>query len=198
MVTMTFDIPGRPVPQPRHRATRAGRMYLPSGAPVRAFKAAIQKAVKSRIRKPLECPVMVEISAQFRRPPSHPPLRFPDGIGGSARLPKLESSTRTGPRQAGNGPCAQAHRPRALKRTSRVRSSAPEERRGEKKILLLRVRLRHGRSSGRSGTPAPGGPGSPPRHRKASGTTGRRPRSGTTRPWRPSGGSGSAGSSPSR
>lgn len=46
-------------------------MYLPSGAPVRAFKAAIQKAVKSRIRKPLECPVMVEISAQFRRPPSH-------------------------------------------------------------------------------------------------------------------------------
>lgn len=64
-------IPGRAVPQPRHRATRGGRMYLPSSAPVRAFKRAIEAAAKAAIRKPWPGPVSVEIECDFARPPSH-------------------------------------------------------------------------------------------------------------------------------
>lgn len=68
---ITIELPTRAVPQPRHRATRGGRMYLPSSAPVRAFKAALIAAAKVRFRKPLAGPVRVEITALFRRPDSH-------------------------------------------------------------------------------------------------------------------------------
>lgn len=71
MSWITLKIDGRPVPQPRHRATRGGRMYLPLSAPVRAFKTAVIAAAKARFRKPLAGPVRVEITALFRRPPSH-------------------------------------------------------------------------------------------------------------------------------
>jgi len=64
-------IPGRAVPQPRHRATRGGRMYLPSSAPVRAFKRAIEAAAKAAIRKPIDGPVKVTVVCWFARPASH-------------------------------------------------------------------------------------------------------------------------------
>ena len=71
MAWITLDIDGRPVPQPRHRATRGGRMYLPSSAPIRAFKAAVIAAAGKRFRKPTTGPVRVEITAYFVRPASH-------------------------------------------------------------------------------------------------------------------------------
>ena len=68
---MILDLPIRPIPQPRHRATRGGRMYLPSSSPVRAFKAAIQAAAKAKLRRPFDGPVVVTITAEFARPASH-------------------------------------------------------------------------------------------------------------------------------
>jgi Holliday junction resolvase RusA-like endonuclease len=46
-------------------------MYLPSSAPVRAFKAAIIAAARERVRNPFPGGVVVGITAVFRRPPSH-------------------------------------------------------------------------------------------------------------------------------
>ena len=71
MKWITLEIDGRPIPQPRHRATIGGRMYLPSSAPIRGFKAAVIAAAGKRFRKPLEGPVVVEITALFQRPASH-------------------------------------------------------------------------------------------------------------------------------
>ena len=71
MAWITLEIDGRPIPQPRHRATRGGRMYLPSSAPIRAFKTAVIAAAGKRFRRPLDGPVVVEITALFQRPPSH-------------------------------------------------------------------------------------------------------------------------------
>jgi Holliday junction resolvase RusA-like endonuclease len=71
MAWITLQIDGRPTPQPRHRATRGGRMYLPSSAPIRAFKAAVIAAAGKRFKAPMTGPVVVEITAYFVRPPSH-------------------------------------------------------------------------------------------------------------------------------
>jgi Holliday junction resolvase RusA-like endonuclease len=46
-------------------------MYLPSSAPVRAFKAAIIATAKAKIRKPTAEPVAVRMVAIFARPQSH-------------------------------------------------------------------------------------------------------------------------------
>ena len=46
-------------------------MYLPSSAPVRAFKRAVIAAAGERFKKPIDGPVVVEITALFQRPPSH-------------------------------------------------------------------------------------------------------------------------------
>lgn len=69
MIEITVD--GRPAPQPRHRATRSGVMYLPSGAPVRAFKAAVQKASREKLRKPIVGGVYLSLVFRFARPKSH-------------------------------------------------------------------------------------------------------------------------------
>lgn len=46
-------------------------MYLPSSAPIRAFKAAVITAAGERFTRPIYGPVVVEITALFQRPPSH-------------------------------------------------------------------------------------------------------------------------------
>lgn len=46
-------------------------MYLPSSAPIRAFKAAVIAAAGKRFSKPTTGPVVVEITALFVRPASH-------------------------------------------------------------------------------------------------------------------------------
>ena len=71
MEWIRLEIDGRPIPQPRHRATRGGRMYLPSSAPIRAFKSAVIAAALERIKEPITGGVLVEVTALFVRPPSH-------------------------------------------------------------------------------------------------------------------------------
>ena len=68
---LKIRIDRRAVPQPRHRATRGGRMYLPTSAPVRAFKAAIRERALAAITTPMPGPVRVTVACTFRRPPSH-------------------------------------------------------------------------------------------------------------------------------
>jgi len=46
-------------------------MYLPSSAPIRAFKAAVIAAAGKRFSKLITGPVVVEITAYFVRPASH-------------------------------------------------------------------------------------------------------------------------------
>jgi hypothetical protein len=46
-------------------------MYLPSSAPVRAFKAAVISTARAKIRKPTADPVAVRLVAIFARPRSH-------------------------------------------------------------------------------------------------------------------------------
>jgi len=71
---ITFEIPGTPIPQPRARATRGGRMYTP-GTRVGPYKQAIGLAALSRARRAgwdtTTGPHGVEIEAVFARPPSH-------------------------------------------------------------------------------------------------------------------------------
>lgn len=75
MDAITFEIPGDPLPQPRARATRGGRMYTPDGRGLRVYKTAIGYAAASRARRARwgigEGPHEVEIVAVFGRPPSH-------------------------------------------------------------------------------------------------------------------------------
>ena len=75
MDEITFEIPGDPMPQPRARATRGGRMYTPDGRGLKAYKAAIGYAAASRARRRgwdiSKAPHEIEIVAVFSRPPSH-------------------------------------------------------------------------------------------------------------------------------
>lgn len=75
MDEITFDIPGDPMPQPRARATRGGRMYTPDGRGLKVYKTAIGYAAASRARRARweisEGPHEVFIEAVFARPPSH-------------------------------------------------------------------------------------------------------------------------------
>ncbi|CAB4184783.1 Crossover junction endodeoxyribonuclease, RusA-like [uncultured Caudovirales phage] len=66
-----FSVYRRPIPQPRHRATLTGRMYLPSAAPVRGFKAALQAAAAGVWERPATGPVGVRIVSTFARSKSH-------------------------------------------------------------------------------------------------------------------------------
>jgi Holliday junction resolvase RusA-like endonuclease len=46
-------------------------MYLPSGAPIRAFKAAVQKAAREKLREPIVGGVELTLAFNFARPKSH-------------------------------------------------------------------------------------------------------------------------------
>ena len=46
-------------------------MYLPSSAPVRAFKGQVVCGAGMRFTRPISGPVVVEITSMFQRPPSH-------------------------------------------------------------------------------------------------------------------------------
>ncbi len=72
MIELT--IPGDPVPQPRHKISTwggRGRAYIAARHPIHAYKAAIQLVARSRIAKPLDGWLVVDIEAVFGRPPSH-------------------------------------------------------------------------------------------------------------------------------
>lgn len=73
---ITFEIPGQPVPQPRHRvSTRGGfgRAYIPARHPIHIYRQAVALVATSSgwTAGPTDGPVAVEIDCYFERPPSH-------------------------------------------------------------------------------------------------------------------------------
>ena len=76
--TLTFQVDGPPVPQPRPRISTwggRGRAYTPKDHPVTAYRQAITiraaMAAKAAGWQATDGPVEVEISCWFQRPPSH-------------------------------------------------------------------------------------------------------------------------------
>jgi crossover junction endodeoxyribonuclease RusA len=73
---IVFEVPGQPVPQPRHKVAARGRFahaYIPAHHPIHAYRETI--ALVGRAARvegwPTAGPVAVEIEAVFGRPPSH-------------------------------------------------------------------------------------------------------------------------------
>jgi len=72
--TLTFVVPGEPVPQPRARvSTRGGfaRAYVPRQHPVHAYRDSIAITAKAAGATVTENAVSVTIAATFNRPKSH-------------------------------------------------------------------------------------------------------------------------------
>ena len=73
-MSITFSVPGDPVPQPRPRvSTRGGfaRAYVPAQHPVHAYRAAIAGAADEAGLVAQDEPISVVIDAVFVRPKSH-------------------------------------------------------------------------------------------------------------------------------
>ena len=73
-MTVTFSVPGDPVPQPRPRVSTAGgfaRAYVPAKHPVHAYRQAIAMAAAVAGLRDEAKPVSVVIDAVFARPKSH-------------------------------------------------------------------------------------------------------------------------------
>jgi len=84
--TLTFVVPGEPVPQPRARvSTRGGfaRAYVPRQHPVHAYRDVIAITAKAAGATVTDEAVSVTISATFGRPKSH---RNKGGLKKSAPL----------------------------------------------------------------------------------------------------------------
>jgi Holliday junction resolvase RusA-like endonuclease len=87
-MTISLEISGQPVPQPRHRVPRFGKPYIEDRHPIHAYRAAIVAlAAGKKIGR--GGPVRLSIEAVFARPPSHwlkdglkkNALRWPRGDG---------------------------------------------------------------------------------------------------------------------
>lgn len=89
--SVTFTVPGDPVPQPRPRVSTVGgfaRAYVPAKHPVHAFRDRVARTAKAAGLTQPDKPVTVVIEARFSRPRSHyrksgvkptaPPLPRPD------------------------------------------------------------------------------------------------------------------------
>jgi hypothetical protein len=79
---MAFQIPGQPVPQPRHQVTRRGIAYIPTDHPIRAYKARIVEAAARLVKTPTDQPVAIWLAFIFERPKSH---RHSTGLRKGAR-----------------------------------------------------------------------------------------------------------------
>lgn len=72
---ITVEIPGRPVPQPRARSTRGGRMYTPDNGIV-SFKDAVgllvtAEAARRRLAVSKDDAFAIDVECVFSRPASH-------------------------------------------------------------------------------------------------------------------------------
>lgn len=97
MIELTID--GQPVPQPRHKVSTWGgraRAYIAARHPIHAYRQAIGLTAKSRIAKPLEGWLAIDIEAIYGRPESHRTKSglsksapaFPGGVGDWDNLAK--------------------------------------------------------------------------------------------------------------
>lgn len=75
MKTITFEVPGNPVPQPRARiSTRGGfgRAYTPGDHPIHAYRAAVAAAARTAGAEPTDAvPITLIVDLVFARPQSH-------------------------------------------------------------------------------------------------------------------------------
>jgi len=73
--TITFEVPGNPVPQPRARiSTRGGfgRAYTPGDHPIHAYRAAVAAAARAAGATPTDAvPITLIVDLVFARPKSH-------------------------------------------------------------------------------------------------------------------------------
>jgi Holliday junction resolvase RusA-like endonuclease len=73
-MSLTFSVPGEPVPQPRPRVSTAGgfaRAYVPGKHPVHAYREAIAAAARGAGLTTTGEVLNVVIDAVFERPKSH-------------------------------------------------------------------------------------------------------------------------------
>ena len=75
MKTITFEVPGNPVPQPRARiSTRGGfgQAYTPGDHPIHAYRAAVAAAARTAGAEPTDAvPITLIVDLVFARPQSH-------------------------------------------------------------------------------------------------------------------------------
>ena len=71
MRPITFSVPGKPVPQPRARITKAGHRYYPDNG-IEEYRQAIAQACREVCDTPAEqAPLMMIVDWVFVRPKSH-------------------------------------------------------------------------------------------------------------------------------
>ncbi len=88
-MSITFSVPGEPVPQPRPRvSTRGGfaRAYVPATHPVHAYRQTLAAAARAAGLGETGEPLNVVIDAVFQRPKSH--LRKSGVRPDAPRLPR--------------------------------------------------------------------------------------------------------------
>jgi Holliday junction resolvase RusA-like endonuclease len=88
-MSLTFSVPGEPVPQPRPRvSTRGGfaRAYVPATHPVHAYRQALAASARDAGLSQTGEPLNVVIDAVFERPKSH--LRKSGVRADAPRLPR--------------------------------------------------------------------------------------------------------------
>jgi Holliday junction resolvase RusA-like endonuclease len=88
-MSLTFSVPGEPVPQPRPRvSTRGGfaRAYVPAKHPVHAYRRAIAEAADEAGLVAQDEPLNVVIDFVFERPKSH--MRKSGVKADAPRLPR--------------------------------------------------------------------------------------------------------------
>jgi Holliday junction resolvase RusA-like endonuclease len=82
-MSITFIVPGVPVPQPRPRFARRGKFtaaYTPGGHAIHAFRQAVTLAAKAAGVTVQDGPVHVVIDAVFVRPKSHARMKAPPAL----------------------------------------------------------------------------------------------------------------------
>lgn len=67
---VSFTVPGKPVPQPRQRVARNGRMYYPDNG-IRLYRRNVELAASAVVKQPFTDPVRLRVFFIFERPPSH-------------------------------------------------------------------------------------------------------------------------------
>jgi Holliday junction resolvase RusA-like endonuclease len=88
-MSLTFSVPGEPVPQPRPRvSTRGGfaRAYVPATHPVHAYRQSLAAAARDAGLSDTGEPLNVVIDAVFERPKSH--MRKSGVKADAPRLPR--------------------------------------------------------------------------------------------------------------